>query len=249
MTIDPPGRLYRDLVHLWPLTSPPEDYAEEAEYWRRELKRTLGPGRHHILELGVGGGHNLSHLTNDFDATAVDLSDAMMDHSRKLNPSVEHVLGDMRTIRLGRLFDAVLIHDAIDYMISEDDLRAVFATARAHLRPGGVFITAPDSYVETFKSPAIAHETNHKDGEELTFIEYCSDPDPSDTETDTVYVFFHTEAGKLKVEVDRHVNGLFSIETWRSLLIEAGFAVEQVDYPVSEDGWPMWLWVARVPFD
>lgn len=35
-------------------------------------------------------------------------------------------------------FDAVLAHDAISYMLTEDDLRAVFATARAHLRPGGL---------------------------------------------------------------------------------------------------------------
>lgn len=249
MLIDPPGRLYTDLAHLWPLTSPPEEYAVEAEYWRRELRRKLGPGRHRLLEMGVGGGHNLSHLTNDFDATAVDLSDAMLDHSRRLNPGVTHVVGDMRTVRLDEKFDAVLTHDAIDYMITEDDLRAAFETARVHLRPGGVFITAPDSYVETFDSPSVVHQTHRKDGAELTFVEYCSDPDPTDTETDTVYVFFHSEGGKLSVEVDRHVNGLFSIDTWERLLVEAGFSVEKIDYPVSEDGWPMWLWVAQVPAD
>ena len=115
-------RMYTDLAHLWPLISPPEDYAEEAGYWRDVLREKLGPGRHEILELGVGGGHNLSHLTGDFQATAVDLSEKMLEHSRRLNPEVEHHVGDMRTFRLDRKFDAVLVHDAICYMLNEDDL-------------------------------------------------------------------------------------------------------------------------------
>ncbi len=36
------------------------------------------------------------------------------DTSRELNPDCEHVLGDMRTLRLGRTFDAVFVHDAVD---------------------------------------------------------------------------------------------------------------------------------------
>ena len=125
--------MYNDLAYLWPIISPPEDYTEEAGYWRRAIRETLGEGRHHVLELGVGGGHNLSHLTADFQATAVDVSPRMLEISRTLNPDVEHHLGDMRTVRLGRTFDAVLIHDAVSYMLTEDDLRATFATARAHL--------------------------------------------------------------------------------------------------------------------
>ena len=144
------NRLYDDLAHLWPLISPPEEYAEEACYWREVLRAKLGPGRHQVLELGVGGGHNLSHLTSDFQATAVDLSEKMLSLSRGLNPGVEHHLGDMRTVRLGRVFQAVLIHDAIQYMLTEADLRAAFATARAHLAPGGVIIAAPRLRLETY---------------------------------------------------------------------------------------------------
>ena len=69
-------RMYDELAHLWRLISPPEDYADEARYWRDALRAKLGSGRHEILELGVGGGNNLSHLTSEFQATAVDLSEA-----------------------------------------------------------------------------------------------------------------------------------------------------------------------------
>ena len=40
----------------------------------------------------------------------------MLELSRTLNPDCEHLEGDMRTLRLGRTFDAVLIHDAVMYM-------------------------------------------------------------------------------------------------------------------------------------
>ena len=79
----PLNRLYGDLAYLWPLFSPPEEYAEEAGFWRRLLRELAGPGRHRVLELGVGGGHNLSHLAGEFEATAVDLSPTMLELSRR----------------------------------------------------------------------------------------------------------------------------------------------------------------------
>lgn len=63
------NRMYDEFAHLWSLISAPEDYANEAGYWRAILRAQLGPGRHEILELGVGGGNNLSHLTSGFKAT------------------------------------------------------------------------------------------------------------------------------------------------------------------------------------
>jgi len=220
------NRLYGDLAYLWPLVSPPEDYAAEACCWREVLRGKLGPGRHRVLELGVGGGHHLSHLTAEFEATAVDLSEAMMCHSRRLNPGVEHIVGDMRTIRLGRTFQAVLIHDAVSHMQTEADLKATFATAAAHLEPGGVFITSPDHFRETFRDPFV-DSTTHSDGEtELTFIEFNYDPDPADTTIETVLLYLIRKGGELRIELDRLTTGLFARQRWLDLMGEAGFEVE-----------------------
>lgn len=220
------GRLYGELAYLVPLLSPPEEYAEEAAHWRTVLREKLGEGRHEILELGVGGGHNLSHLTADFEAVAVDLSEAMLAQCRRLNPGVELHVGDMRNVRLGRKFAAVLIHDAISYMLSEDDLAAAFQTAAAHLEPGGVFITSPDHFAEDFRPPQVGHAT-HSDGRtELTYFEYAYDPDPADTAIETVMVCVVRSGGELRVELDRHVTGLFPRSTWRRLMDAAGFEAE-----------------------
>jgi SAM-dependent methyltransferase len=237
--------MYGDLAHLWPLVSPPEDYAGEARHWREALRAHLGPGRHSILELGVGGGNNLSHLTAEFDAAAVDLSEGMLAHSRRRNPSVDHHVGDMRTVRLGRTFDAVIAHDAISYLRTEDDLRATFATAAAHLRPGGLFVCAPDWFQETFRSPSVdVHGPRGdaaSDAGELTFVEFVHDPNPADTTIEVVYVFFRRRGGRVDVEEDRHTLGLFPLATWLALLGESGFRAGTRPYPVHEDGHEAWL--------
>jgi hypothetical protein len=239
----PENRLYNDLAWLWPLVSKPEDYANEAAYWRTAIRKHLGEGRHDILELGVGGGNNLSHLTSDFQATAIDLSPGMLEHSKKLNPTVEHLVGDMRTVRLDRTFDAVLIHDAINYMLTEDDIRAVLATASVHLRSGGLLVMAPDYVKETFKDGTLHHNVNSDSETTLTFVEYDYDPDPEDTTYKAVLLFLIRRGGNLQVEEDHHTAGLFADSRWVELIEEAGFLPERFEYPVHGDARSAWLYL------
>ena len=233
-------RLYDELAYLWPIISPPEDYAEEAAHWRRAIREKLGDGRHSILELGVGGGHNLSHLTADFQATAVDISPRMLDHSRRLNPGVEHCLGDMRTARLGRKFDAVLVHDAIAYMLTEHDLRAVFTTARVHLRPGGLVLIAPDLVRDTFKGGKVLRwpaRSPQRPGDPVVVVEeHLNDSDPSDTIVESLFVYTITEGGVQRVERDVHRTGIFPVAVWTKLMREAGFEVDVLPLPGDGDG-------------
>ena len=91
----------------------------------------------------------------------------------------------------------------------------------------------------------VDYETNHDAETELTYVEYSADLDPDDTTIESTYVFFIKRGGELQVEVDSHTTGLFPIATWGRLLAEARFEVERVDYPVSKDGRPMFLWVGQ----
>ena len=131
-------RFYGELAPWWPLISPPEEYAEEAAFAAGLLAADGATTT--VLELGSGGGHVASHLADRFRLTLVDLSEPMLQVSRALNPTADHHQGDMRTVRLDTQFDAVLIHDAIDYMTTEVDLRAAIQTAYAHVRPGGLAV-------------------------------------------------------------------------------------------------------------
>ena len=237
MTVEQ-NRMYGELAHLYPLISQPAEYELEAGFWRDALRAKLGPGRHEILELGAGAGHNLSHLTKDFEVTATDLSARMLEHCKQLNPQVPVYAGDMRSIRLGRTFKAVLIHDAINYMLTEADLRQTFQTAAAHLEPGGVLIVAPDRFRETFRGSRVSHYTISDARTELTTVEYHWDPDPAGTAVEVLFLYLIRTREGLSVEQDRHVMGLFPLQTWLDLMREAGFTAGTFPYPVCGDGHP-----------
>lgn len=241
------NRLYNDLSHLWPIISPPHEYAIEAWYIREAITGSLGPGRHTLLDLGSGGGHVLSHLTETFSAIAVDISASMTSLSERLNPGTPHHVGDMRDIRLNQRFDAVLIHDAINYMLSENDLKLAFETALEHLHPHGVLVLAPDWFKEDFSAPTVLNWTKPSPNGEITFIEYLDDPDTNDTTIESVFFYIVKESGTLQIHQDRHTTGLFPKCTWLSNLRELGFLATIVNFPSYEGGFGGNLIVATFP--
>lgn len=248
--------MYDELAGWFHLLTAPSDYADEAArilaVWREHVDGELAEA----LELGSGGGNTASHLVGSLRMTLTDLSPAMLDLSRTINPNAEHVTGDMRTLRLGRTFDAVLIHDAIMYLTTEADLRSALETAFVHLRPGGVAVFAPDCMRETFvpstdhgghdeaelggQGLAAAGSTSRRG---LRYLEWSIDPDPLDSTTQTDFAIVLREPdGSIRIVHDRHVEGLFPRATWLRLLDEIGF-----DADVEIDPWDREDFIARRP--
>lgn len=217
-----PERLYSDLATWWPILSSPEEYAEEAEFYRRSIVSAIAAPPKTVLELGSGGGSNASHLKAHFKMTLVDRSPEMLAVSRALNPECEHIVGDMRTLRLGHVFDAVFVQDAVMYMTSEEDLGRAVETAHIHCRPGGVALFAPDHVRETFR-PETHCGGNDRGERALRYLEWSWDPDPSDTSFVTDFAYLIREGGSVRCEYDRHVMGLFPRALWLGLLADAGF--------------------------
>lgn len=228
------SRLYTDLAPWWHLLSRPEDYAEEAAFYHKTLLEAGVPEGATMLELGSGGGNNASHLKHHFQMTLVDLSPGMLAASRSLNPELEHIQGDMRSVRLGRVFDAVFIHDAIVYMTSEKDLLQALVTAYVHCRPGGKALFHPDCTRETFKS-GTDHGGHDGPQRSLRYLEWTWDPDPSDSTYLVDFAYLLREAdGSVRCVQDRHEFGLFSTDTWLRLIGEAGFQPESRTFVHSE---------------
>ena len=165
----------------------------------------------------------------------------MLDVSRALNPECEHVEGDMRTVRLGREFDCVFVHDAICYMTTEADLGRAIETAAAHCRPGGAALFAPDFVRENFQLMTAQTLTEHggQDGPArgLRFLSWTWDPDPTDTSylVDFVYLLRESD-GTVRAEQDRHLEGLFPRAVWLRLLADAGFEARMVPFDHGEFG-------------
>lgn len=218
----------------WPLFSSPASYAEEAAAYRDALVAASEPPHRTLLELGCGGGNNASYLKRDFDLTLTDLSPGMLEVSRALNPECDHVLGDMRTLRLGREFDRVLLHDAVVWMRSREDLRAALQTAFAHCRPGGAALFAPDHLKETF-SPRTSHGGHDgDDGRSLRYLKVQWDPDEADSTLVVDFAFMLRDPeGRVELVHDRHVEGVFSRDEWIELLEEVGFVPSTGHLPES----------------
>jgi len=235
--------LYRDLARWWPLLSPVADYAKEAASFVDTFRAAgLSPGAT-LLELGSGGGNNAFHMKSAFSrVTLTDLSAEMLAVSRDLNPDCEHRQGDMRTLRLEREFDAVFIHDAIEYMTTPAALRDAMTTAWVHLRRGGIALLVPDSVRETF-IPGTEHGGVDTDGRGLRYLEWVYDPDPADSHCTVEYVCILRELGRpVRVVHETHIFGLFARAEWLTLLQETGFAAA-----VQRDGYGRELFVARKP--
>jgi len=222
--------MYSELAPWWPLISPPEDYRQEAEFYCRVFIKECSDHPRTVLELGSGGGHNACHLKHHFEMTLVDLSPEMLNGSRRLNPECEHLCGDMRSVNLDRLFDAVLVHDAIAYMTTETDLYQALATAFRHLRPGGVALFCPDFIKETFQ-PATDHGGSDQGVRGIRYLEWMTDPDPDDTTYTVDFAYLIREKGQVSVRQDQHILGLFTREIWLRGLTGTGFVPKPIYSP------------------
>ena len=227
-------KMYGELAAWWPLLSPPADYEEEAAFYGRTLAAACQRPPRTVLELGSGGGNNASHMKASFSLVLVEPSAAMRQLSSALNPECEHVAGDMRTVRLGRQFDAVFVQDAVCYMTTEADLRMAIETAYVHCKAGGAALFAPDYVLENFRA-STDHGGSDSQAGGIRYLEWTWDPDPADSTCFVDYAYLlRMPDGSMRVEHDRHVEGLFSRGTWLRLLSDAGFEARVLPFEHSE---------------
>lgn len=236
------NRLYKDLAEWWPLLSPPEEYVDEVDFFRPIILAHALPEAPSLLELGSGGGNIASYLKADFaHTTLTDISPEMIAVSRALNPDCEHVVGDMKTLRLPKTYNVVFVHDAIDYMVNLTELRQAITTASVHCKPGGLALFVPDAVLESFQEET---ESGGSDGQDraIRYLEWTYDPDKTDMTYTVDYAYLLREGTETRVEYDRHICGLFPRDTWLDLLREAGFKAEIVHDQYSRD-----VFIARKP--
>jgi SAM-dependent methyltransferase len=223
-------RMYTDLADWFHLITAPDEYVEEASFYLNTMTELSDRPPQTLLELGSGAGNNAFHYKRQLQAvTLTDLSEGMLRLSRQINPDCEHIQGDMRTLRLGRTFDAVFVHDAVCYLATHGDLQACMRTAFVHCRPGGVTLFAPDHIRENFpktRTQTQATDSGGRDGEgrAIRWLQWTYDPDPSDDTYTVDYAYILHEAGKAsRVIHDRHTCGLFTRAAWLGHLTSAGF--------------------------
>jgi trans-aconitate methyltransferase len=241
-------RLYAELADWWHLFTTPEDYTYETSFYTKIIKEELGNSFKAILELGSGGGNSAFHLKKHFRMTLVDLSENMLNVSKKINPECEHHLGNMIDFRINKEFDVVYVQDAIAYMNTEEDLRKTIETAFVHCRPGGLALLIPDFTKDNFKS-VIVTGGHDRDKKGLRYMEWIWDPEPSDSQylSDMVYMV-KDESGQMSCVYDRHILGLFSQNKWLELIKEAGFEPKLIPFDSKQESYgTTYIFLCRKP--
>lgn len=224
-------RLYDDLATWWPVISPSEGYEEEGVTFASLLSQAADGTIRTVLELGSGGGTLAMHLPSIWDVTLVDRSEAMLAVSRARNPTKVHLEGDMRTLRLGRQFDAVLLHDAVMYLTCREDLSAAMHTLAAHLRPGGAALVVPDVTRETFHETTLLDGGDGLDGRAARLMEWRWDPDPEDDTFLDELILAVRDGDRVRTVHETHEMGPYSREVYADLLAEAGLELVVPDVP------------------
>jgi len=114
--------------------------------------------------VACGTGAHLAELRRRYDVEGADLSPAMLAVARGRLPGIPLHQADMRTLEVGRRFDAVIcLFSSIGYVTGPSELRSTVARLAAHVAPGGVLIldgwVRPDEWRESFRpEPDMAHD-------------------------------------------------------------------------------------------
>lgn len=124
-------------------------YDEEADFVAGKIG-AYHPAAKAVLELGCGTGKHAEMLIHrGFRVRGIDRSEGMLKEARErksllpveLASVLEFSSGDLCSVRLDERFDVVIsLFHVMSYQTGNADLDAAFATAAAHLSPGGLFL-------------------------------------------------------------------------------------------------------------
>src|SRR5439155_8731499 len=110
---------FYDLIYSASRFKPVEEWADEVHAIIQERNPAAGT----LLDVACGTGHHLSYLRDHYSAEGVDISEEMLRVARARLPDVPLHHADMRTLDLGRTFDAVTcLFSSIGYAQEPDEL-------------------------------------------------------------------------------------------------------------------------------
>jgi SAM-dependent methyltransferase len=137
-----------------------KDYDAECNLIETLFRRYSSIPVSSVLDLGCGTGRHVFGMADrGYEVAGVDRSESMLavaKQSLEISQSREKVRlhsGDIRTVDLGRHYDAVMIMFAVlGYQLENSDVMSVLKTARRHLKPGSLLI------FDVWYGPAVLRE-------------------------------------------------------------------------------------------
>jgi SAM-dependent methyltransferase len=216
-----------------------KDYLAECDLIERVIELYGDGAGRRILDLGCGtGGHAVPLAQRGYEVVGVDRSPDMLRRAAERSTAGRFELGDLTSLDLGETFDVVLMMFAVlGYQVGNTATQAALATARRHLRSGGLF------FCDFWYGPAVLAE---RPSERVKVIEtpagqvirVASGELDSRRNLCTVsYRLWRIETGRVVSEVlERHAMRYFFALELELLLAAAGFELVRLGaFPRLED--------------
>ena len=204
------------------------DYAEHASVIERVIEERF-PGAASLLDVACGTGRHLALFRERFDhVEGSDVDPAMLQVARARLGDVPLHEADMRTIALGRRFDAVTcLFSSIGYMQTTEDLGRAMAAMASHLEPGGVLVVEPWLWPSMIESPGrIRHFV--AEGENVVVVRTARWLNAATALAEKVsrmeFAYLVTTDDGSDLRVERHDMGLFTPDEYVAAVRDAGLA-------------------------
>lgn len=217
---------YHDFARIY------DSFMQDAPYeqWMSWFSREELAGKV-IADIGCGTGTLAIWLAQrTARVTGVDLSEEMLtaasQRAVEQRLSIEWLCQDMRELALPRKMNMIVSTcDSLNYLLSEEELKAVFSACKRALEPRGrfVFDLLGPARVEQLRE-GVWYDL--RDDAELWFTSGVSVDGRIDYE---VHGFFEDDGnGLYRRIVEEHTEQYYSVDTVVQLLQETGFVVEDV---------------------
>lgn len=236
--------MYDDFASVYDTLMDDYDYDAWSTHYLR-LMQLGGKRPTRIVECACGTGSlSVRFAREGLLVTGVDLSNAMLrraeEKARQWGVQAAFVRQDMRKLALTRRVDAVLATcDGVNYLTSEQDVKAFFVAAYAALKPGGMlcFDCSSRHKLETVMGDAFFGE--ERDGITILWQNRLR-RDHHVLDMDVTF-FVREEDGRYRRFREQHHQRAHSIQEIQNWLTDCGFNVVgaygdmRMDAPAEDD--------------
>lgn len=217
--------MYSDFALVYDRLMDDIDYPAWAEFYRQMLAAS-GARVREAAECGCGTGSMTVELAKKgMILTASDLSEEMLmkaaDKARRRGVRARFVCQDMRMLRMTKPADGVLCCcDGVNYMLTDEDAAAFFASAYKALKPGGVL--AFDVSSEEKLRGMIRDGFFGEDRDDVTYL--WTNEAAGEDRIHMELAFFVKEAdGRYRRFDEEQTQRIYTPEILSALLEQAGF--------------------------
>jgi len=248
-------RVFEGYAESYDVLYQEKDYEAECDFLETAFRRFSQSPVRGVLDLGCGtGGHLLPLAKRGYAPLAgVDRSETMLKAARRktedLGASVDLRHDDIRSVRFGKQFDAVICMFAVMcYQTTNPDVEATVQTARAHLEIGGVFVFDGWFGPGLLTDPPVPRlkRVKYATDEEIIRLACPSDVDVVRHTVDVNYTLMRLKEDRLLETVEEtHTMRFFFAQEIKYLLEKNGFELAhvcpfmEIDRPLGSRDWQM----------